>query len=74
MWVGDLRLQALVNYESFRSFKMVKRCLYLFARLTNPEGYIAHVFMKYLNLVFLMASLFTTLYYTVALCMIISKP
>ena len=31
LWLGDLRLQALANYETFRQYDLVKRCLYLFA-------------------------------------------
>ncbi|PYE45633.1 alpha-L-rhamnosidase-like protein [Paenibacillus barcinonensis] len=31
LWIGDLRLQALVNYETFGRNDLVKRCLYLFA-------------------------------------------
>lgn len=38
MWLGDLRLQAKVNYLTFRNNDLVKRCLYLFAGLTFNEG------------------------------------
>jgi hypothetical protein len=38
LWVGDLRLQALVNYETFRANDVVKRCLYLFAGLPRSDG------------------------------------
>lgn len=38
LWVGDLRLQALANYESFRNYDLVKRCLYLFAGLARDNG------------------------------------
>ena len=38
LWTGDLRLQALVNYASFRDFDLVKRCLYLFAGSRFPDG------------------------------------
>ena len=31
LWMGDLRMQALANYETFRNYDLVKRCLYLFA-------------------------------------------
>jgi len=41
LWIGDLRLQALVNYYTFRENDLVKRCLYLFAGLTNENGQIA---------------------------------
>ncbi|KAI8137863.1 bacterial alpha-L-rhamnosidase domain-containing protein [Fennellomyces sp. T-0311] len=33
VWLGDLRLQALVNYVTYQSNDLVKRCLYLFAGL-----------------------------------------
>ena len=38
LWIGDLRLQALVNYETYRQNNLVKRCLYLFAGSTLPGG------------------------------------
>lgn len=38
LWVGDLRLQALGNYATFRNYDLVKRCLYLLAGLTQNEG------------------------------------
>lgn len=38
LWLGDLRLQALVNYASFKDLSLVKKCLYLFAGLTNEKG------------------------------------
>ncbi|QOY91880.1 glycoside hydrolase [Paludibaculum fermentans] len=41
LWVGDLRLQALTNYVSFRNFDLVKRCLYLFAGLPREDGLVA---------------------------------
>jgi len=45
LWMGDLRLQALVNYASFRNMGLVKRCLYLFAGSTFPDGRVsANVF------------------------------
>ena len=31
MWIGDLRLEALVNYCTFDNWDIMKRCLYLFA-------------------------------------------
>lgn len=31
LWIGDLRLEALANYYTFRDTDLVKRCLYLFA-------------------------------------------
>lgn len=31
LWMGDLRMQALANYETYQKNDMVKACLYLFA-------------------------------------------
>lgn len=41
LWIGDLRLQALVDYETFENLDLVKRCIYLFAEHTNREGLVA---------------------------------
>ena len=41
LWVGDLRLQALTNYVTFKSNDLVKRCLYLFAANTRQDGLVA---------------------------------
>lgn len=41
MWLGDLRLQARANYETFHNEELVKRCLYLFGGLTFNEGKVA---------------------------------
>ena len=38
LWMGDLRLQALANYETYRKNDMVKACLYLFAALPMENG------------------------------------
>ena len=38
LWIGDLRMQALANYETYRNDDLVKRCLYLFAGSTLPGG------------------------------------
>ncbi len=38
LWLGDLRLQALANYETYRNLDMVKGCLYLFAALPRDDG------------------------------------
>ncbi|CAM3637338.1 sugar hydrolase [Marinicrinis lubricantis] len=47
LWIGDLRLQALANYETFRNFDLVKRCMYLFGGMTLDEGKVgACVFEK----------------------------
>jgi hypothetical protein len=41
LWIGDLRLQALTNYVTFRNFDLVKRCLYLVAGLPREDGLVA---------------------------------
>jgi hypothetical protein len=41
LWLGDLRLQALANYETFQTNDLVKRCLYLFAGVPDDKGRIA---------------------------------
>jgi alpha-L-rhamnosidase len=47
LWLGDLRLQALANYETFQNNDLVKRCLYLFASVPDEKGRIsANLFMK----------------------------
>lgn len=47
LWLGDLRLQALANYETFRQNDLVKRCLYVFAAFPDDKGRItANLFMK----------------------------
>lgn len=47
LWLGDLRLQALVNYQTFGQNDLVKRCLYLFAAVTREDGLVsANLFMK----------------------------
>lgn len=47
LWIGDLRLQALANYETYRMNDMVKGCLYLFATLPMENGQVgACVFME----------------------------
>lgn len=38
LWIGDLRLQALTNYVTFKNYDLVKRCMYLFAGLAQNEG------------------------------------
>ena len=40
LWLGDLRIQALVNYHTYRNNALVKRCLYLFATCQLPDGHI----------------------------------
>ena len=38
LWIGDLRLQALTNYCTFKNYDLVKRCLYLIAALPREDG------------------------------------
>ena len=38
LWIGDLRLEALANYYSFKNKELVKRCLYLFAASDRNES------------------------------------
>lgn len=40
LWVGDMRLQALTNYATFRNVDLVKRCLYLFAAYRTDSRFI----------------------------------
>lgn len=40
LWTGDLRLEALANYYTFRNDSLVRRCLYLFAATEpNDKGF-----------------------------------
>ncbi|RCX17893.1 alpha-L-rhamnosidase-like protein [Anaerobacterium chartisolvens] len=41
LWIGDLRLQAIANYKTFKNYDLVKRCLYLFAGITRQDGQIS---------------------------------
>lgn len=41
LWLGDLRLQALADYETFKNYNLVKRCLYLFAGQTRDDGQVS---------------------------------
>ena len=41
LWIGDLRIQALANYETYQKNDMVKACLYLFAALPMQDGRIS---------------------------------
>lgn len=42
LWLGDLRLQALANYQTYRNNDLVKRCLYLFAGDTFEDGRVSN--------------------------------
>jgi alpha-L-rhamnosidase len=47
LWCGDLRLQALTSYCTFKNYSLVKRCLYLFAAVAREGGpLLACVFEK----------------------------
>ena len=47
LWLGDLRIQALVNYVTYQNYDLVKRCLYLFAGTADEDGRVSgSVFMK----------------------------
>lgn len=37
LWLGDLRLQALADYHTFKNYDLVKRCLYLFAAFDSED-------------------------------------
>ncbi|KAK7222569.1 hypothetical protein V2G26_010572 [Clonostachys chloroleuca] len=37
LWLGDLRLQALANYKTFKDFNLVKRCIYQFAAIPRED-------------------------------------
>ena len=38
LWLGDLRLQALANYATYRNYDLVKRSLYILAGTASKEG------------------------------------
>ncbi|KAH8195624.1 hypothetical protein TruAng_010206 [Truncatella angustata] len=38
LWMGDLRLEALANYSTFRDFQLVKRNLFQFAAVARVDG------------------------------------
>jgi hypothetical protein len=38
LWMGDFRLQALANYQTYQNNDLVKACLYLFAALPMEQG------------------------------------
>ena len=40
LWVGDMYLESLANTYSFKNHGLTKRCLYLFAGLTDENGYV----------------------------------
>ncbi len=47
LWLGDLRMEALANYETYRQNDLVKLCLYLFASDVTERGQVAaNVFIE----------------------------
>lgn len=47
LWLGDLRMEALVNYETYQQNDLVKLCLYLFASDVTDQGQVAsNVFIE----------------------------
>lgn len=40
LWVGDMYLESLSNYYTFKNYDLTKRCLYLLAGLTDSNGYV----------------------------------
>jgi alpha-L-rhamnosidase len=38
LWLGDLRLQALANYATYRNYDLVKRSLYILAGTATEKG------------------------------------
>ena len=38
LWLGDLRIQALVNGVTYRNWQLVERCIYLLASVCNERG------------------------------------
>lgn len=41
LWLGDLRLQALANYATYRNYDLVKRSLYLLAGTATKQGVVS---------------------------------
>ncbi|MBE6359489.1 MAG: hypothetical protein E7057_09640 [Lentisphaerae bacterium] len=46
LWLGDLRLQAMVNKVTYRRFDIVARCLYLFAGTLLDDGEVCGCVME----------------------------
>lgn len=52
LWTGDLRLEALANAYTFKSYALTRRCLYLFAASEpNERGIIPGYLYEYPNFV-----------------------
>ncbi len=41
LWLGDLRLQALANYATYRNYGLVKRSLYILAGTATDKGLVS---------------------------------
>ena len=46
LWLGDLRLQAMVNKVTYRRFDIVARCIYLLAGTLLPDGEVCGCVME----------------------------
>ncbi len=45
LWIGDMRVQALTNYATYRNYALARRCLYLLAAFPREDGMLhANVF------------------------------
>ncbi len=44
LWLGDLRVQALTDYKTFKNYDLVKRCLYLFASCKTDSKLVSSCF------------------------------
>ena len=47
LWLGDLRLQAMVNKVTYKRFDLVKRCLYLLAGTLQHDGEVSGCVMEF---------------------------
>lgn len=70
LWSGDFRLQALSDYYVFKNYKLIKRCLYLFAACLTEGKYLPSCLYHYPELFSKKSSGFMdyAFLYTVALC------
>ena len=41
LWIGDLKLQAMTDYQVFGNLDLIKRCIYLFASVTPAHKMVA---------------------------------
>ena len=46
LWIGDLRLQAMVNKVTYRRFDIIARCLYLIAGTLKKDGEVCSCVME----------------------------